>query len=182
MFRRKQKKFTGRESETLKSLKNEINEYVGYDNVNDRSKSDNALRNYLYNIILELIDSYSVVQNQLMQGQLLSTWPASNQILNMFNNLRTLLTSDVYRHSTFFETPDISENIEISVLYLLESETILEMRQIKENVSLISKKLEDLDLLNIENDIFQIKNDVDAVNSTISDRAELIASFEIVGF
>ena len=134
------------------------------------------------NIILELINSYSVVKNQLMQGQLLSTWPASNQILTMLSDLRTLLTSDVYRHSTFFETPNISDNIEISVLYLLESETILEIRSIKENVAEISKKLEDLDLLNIENEIFKIKSDVEAVNTTISDRAELIASFEIVGF
>ena len=182
MFRKKPKKFTGRESETLKSLKNYIKEYVGYDDVNDRTKSDKALRTHLYNFILELIDSYSVVQNQLMQGQLLSTWPASNQILNMLNSLRTLLTSDVYRHSTFFETPDISENIEISVLYLLESETILEIRQIRENVKLISKKLEDLDLLDIENDIFKVQSDIEAVQTTISDRAELIASFEIVGF
>ncbi|OLS28813.1 MAG: hypothetical protein HeimC2_04140 [Candidatus Heimdallarchaeota archaeon LC_2] len=182
MFRKKQKKFSGRESETLKSLKNTLDGYEGYDNVKDRTKSDRALRTYLLNLMLDLIDSFSMVKNQLMQGQLLSTWPASNQVLTMLNDLRTLLTSDVYRHSTFFETPNISDNIEISVLYLLESETILEIRSIKENISTVSKKLEALDLLNIENEIFKIKSDIEAVNTTISDRAELIASFEIVGF
>lgn len=182
MFKRKQKKFTGGESETLKSLKNTIKDYEGYDNVKDRSQSDRALRNYLYDMILELINSYSIVQNQLMQGQLLSTWSASNQILTMLNDLRTLLTSDVYRHSTFFETPDISENIEISVLYLLESETILEFRSTKEDIQNASEKLEALDLLNIERDIYKIKSNIEEINTTISDRAELIASFEIVGF
>ena len=182
MFKRKQKKFTGGESETLKSLKNTIKDYEGYDNVKDRSRSDRALRNYLYDMILELINSYSIVQNQLMQGQLLSTWSASNQILTMLNDLRTLLTSDVYRHSTFFETPDISENIEISVLYLLESETILEFRSTKEDIHNASEKLTALDLLNIERDIYKIKSNIEEINTTISDRAELIASFEIVGF
>ena len=117
-----------------------------------------------------------------MQGQLLSTWAASNQILTMLNVLRSLLTSDVYRHSTFFETPDISENIEISVLYLLESETILEFRATKEDIQNVSKKLEALDLFDIEKDIFKIKSNIEEINTTISDRAELIASFEIVGF
>lgn len=182
MFKRKQKKFTGGESETLKSLRNTIKDYMGYDNVKDRSKSDRALRNYLYDMILDLINSYSIVQNQLMQGQLLSTWPASNQILTMLNELRTLLTSDVYRHSTFFETPDISENIEISVLYLLESETILEFRSTKEDIQNASRKLESLDLSNIERDIYKIKSNIEEISTTISDRAELIASFEIVGF
>ncbi|MCE7733439.1 MAG: hypothetical protein GPJ54_01085 [Candidatus Heimdallarchaeota archaeon] len=182
MFKRKQKKFTGSESETLKSLKNTIKEYAGYDNVKDRSQSDRALRNYLYDMILDLINAYSNVQNQLMQGQLLSTWSASNQILTMLNDLRTLLTSDVYRHSTFFETPDISENIEISVLYLLESETILEFRSTKDDIQKVSEKLEALDLLDIERDIYRIKSNIEEINTTISDRAELIASFEIVGF
>jgi len=182
MFKRKQKKFTSGESDTLKSLKNTIKNYAGYDDVKDRSQTDRALRNYLYDLILDLINAYSTVKNQLMQGQLLSTWAASNQILNMLNVLRSLLTSDVYRHSTFFETPDVSENIEISVLYLLESETILEFRATMEDVQNVSKKLEALDLFDIEKDIFKIKNNIEEINTTISDRAELIASFEIVGF
>ena len=182
MFKRKQKKFTGGESETLKSLRNTIKDYTGYDDVKDRSPSDRALRNYLYDLILDLINSYSNVQNQLMQGQLLSTWSSSNQILTMLNTLRTLLTSDVYRHSTFFETPDISENIEISVLYLLESETILEMRSTKKDIQTVSEKLIALDLFDIEKDILKIKSNIEEVNQTIADRAELIASFEIVGF
>jgi hypothetical protein len=132
--------------------------------------------------MLDLINSYSTVKNQLMQGQLLSTWSASNQILTMLNDLRTLLTSDVYRHSTFFETPDVSENIEISVLYLLESETILEIRSIKEDIAKVSEKLTALDLFDIEKDIFSIKSNLEEVRTIISDRAELIASFEIVGF
>ncbi|MHA2276292.1 MAG: hypothetical protein ACXAC2_11015, partial [Candidatus Kariarchaeaceae archaeon] len=136
----------------------------------------------LYDLMLDLINSYSTVKNQLMQGQLLSTWSASNQILTMLNDLRTLLTSDVYRHSTFFETPDVSENIEISVLYLLESETILEIRSIKEDIAKVSEKLTALDLFDIEKDIFSIKSNLEEVRTIISDRAELIASFEIVGF
>ncbi|MHA2027883.1 MAG: hypothetical protein ACW99A_12165 [Candidatus Kariarchaeaceae archaeon] len=182
MFKRKQKKFTGGESETLKSLRNNIKEYTGYDDVKNRTTTDKALRNYLYDLMLDLINSYSTVKNQLMQGQLLSTWSASNQILTMLNDLRTLLTSDVYRHSTFFETPDVSENIEISVLYLLESETILEIRSIKEDIAKVSEKLTALDLFDIEKDIFSIKSNLEEVRTIISDRAELIASFEIVGF
>jgi hypothetical protein len=182
MFRKKQKKFTGGESETLKSLRNTIKDYAGYDDVRDRATTDKALRNYLYDLMLDLINSYSTVQNQLMQGQLLSTWSASNQILTKLNDLRTLLTSDVYRHSTFFETPDVSENIEISVLYLLESETILEIRSTKEDITKVSEKLTALDLFDIEKDIFSIKSNIEEISTTISDRAELIASFEIVGF
>ena len=83
--------------------------------------------------------------------------------------------------STFFETPDVSEHLEISVLYLLESETILEMRSVKEKMDATTEKLQNLDLMDIEHDILNIKATIESVHLTISDRAELIASFEIVG-
>ncbi|MHA2251559.1 MAG: hypothetical protein ACXAD7_14440 [Candidatus Kariarchaeaceae archaeon] len=169
------------DNETQNSLRKTIEDYIGYDDVKDRAKTDKGLRNFLYTILLDLIDTYSIVQNQLMQAQLLSTWSASNAILAMLNELRNLLTTDVYRHSTFFETPNVSENLEISVLYLLESETILTIKDVKENMLKVSQKLTDLDLFEIERDIFVIRDNIEEVKLTISDRAELIASFEIVG-
>lgn len=180
MFGRK-KKSADSSNETLNSLRKEIHNYSDYDDVKNRDKTDRALRKYLYDIILELIDAYTAVQNHLMQGQLLSTWSASNQILTLLNELRTLLTSDVYRHSTFFETPDVSENIEISIIYLLESETILSLRAVLEKMKATAEKLANLDLYDIEKDIYSIKSEIDEIHQTISDRAELIASFEIVG-
>ncbi len=169
------------EDDTLRSLRKTIDEYLGYDNVRERGQTDKALRNYLYNLILEMINTYSTIQTQLMQSQLLSTWTASNAIIAMLNELRSLLITDVYRHSTFFETPIVSENLEISVLYLLESETILTITDIKEKMESVIQKLEALELFEIERDIFQIKSNLEEVSLTISDRAELIASFEIVG-
>ncbi|MHA2090470.1 MAG: hypothetical protein ACW98K_06385 [Candidatus Kariarchaeaceae archaeon] len=169
------------DNETLKALRKTIDSYIGYDDVNDRAQSDKSLRNLLYGYVLDLIDTYSLVQNQLMQGQLLSTWSASNAILAMLNDLRNLLTSDVYRHSTFFETPDVSDNLDLSVIYLLESETILSIQSTKDEMVSVLNKLEALELFEIEKDIFQIKQHIEEIKIIISDRAELIASFEIVG-
>jgi hypothetical protein len=99
----------------------------------------------------------------------------------MLNELRNLLTSDVYRHSTFFETPDVSDNLDLSVIYLLESETILSIQSTKDEMVSVLNKLEALELFEIEKDIFQIKQHIEEIKIIISDRAELIASFEIVG-
>ena len=180
MFKRKSKQGVG-ESETLKSLRNTMKGYIGYNEVRERGPTDKALRNYLYSLVLNMIDKYSQVQNQLMQGQLLSTWSSSNQILTMLTDLRNFLSSDVYRHSTFFETPNIFDNIEVSILYLLESETILEMRSLIDLMEKTAERLKNLDLTDIEQNILAIRDSVIEVKTTITDRAELIASFEIVG-
>lgn len=179
--------FSGKEknldtdNETLKSLRKTVEGYVGYNDVRNRKQTDEAIRKFFYERVLELINEYSKVQNQLMQSQMLSTWHASNEILSMLNELRTLLTTDVYRHSTFFETPDVSDSLELTVIYVLESETILEIRDIKDDTTKIYNKLIDIDLLDIEKEVFRVKNQIEEVKATISDRAELIASFELVG-
>jgi len=166
---------------TLQSLRTTIDNYIGYENVKNRKQTDQGIRKYWYDLVLQILDNYSKVQNELMKGQLLSTWPASNAIINNLKELRTLLSSDVYRHSTFFETPDVSDSLDIEVIYVLESETILEMRDILGEIEKVKKKLDEMELLDIEKDVFRIKDMVDEVNTTISDRAELIASFELVG-
>ncbi|MHA2503611.1 MAG: hypothetical protein ACXAE3_12160 [Candidatus Kariarchaeaceae archaeon] len=154
---------------------------MGYEDVKVRKATDEGIRKYWYDQTLLLIDEYSKVQNQLMQGQLLSTWPASNAILTMLNDLRTVLSTDKYRHSTFFETPDVSDSLDLEVIYVLESETILQLRDILDDIHKMSAKLRDLELLDIEKDVFAVKEYIEEVKTTITDRAELIASFELVG-
>ena len=55
------------------------------------------------------------------------------------------------------------------------------MRSVKEKMDITTGKLQNLDLMDIEQDILNIKSTIESVHLTISDRAELIASFEIVG-
>lgn len=175
-------KYSETTDETLKSLRKAINGYVDYETLSARRQTDQVFRRYLVDLTLELRSIYSSIQNQLMQGQILSAWSASNQILKFLDETKKILVEDVYRHSTFFDTPDVSANLEISVLYILESETILELNSIKENMNRVIQRLQNLDLLDIEKDIYKIKTDISEVYQTISDRAELIASYEIIAF
>lgn len=182
MFKRKKKSRTDiQTSETLVSIQNTIKGYSHYTDKRGRTETDKLLRTYLYNNLTELYDLYSKVHHQLMQAQILSAWQASNQIMTSIKELRTFLTQDVYRHSTFFEAKDISTIIEISVVYILESEIILSINSLQKLSSTIYENLINVDMLDIEKNILRFQKNMNEVSVAIRDRAELIASFELVG-
>ena len=182
MFKRKKKSRTDiQTSDTLRSIQDTIKGYSQYEGKKERTETDKLLRTYLYNNLTELYDLYSNVHQQLMQAQILSAWQASNQIMSSIQELRTFLTQDVYRHSTFFDANDISTIIEISVVYILESEIILSINSLKKLSATIFDKLINVEMLDIEKNILQFQKDMNEVSVAIKDRAELIASFELVG-
>ncbi|MDH5401033.1 MAG: hypothetical protein OEY49_00970 [Candidatus Heimdallarchaeota archaeon] len=170
------------DNQTLNGLRRAIPNYIGYDGLKERKSSDNAYRSFLYDKVIKLVDGYSAVQTHLMRNQLLSTWSISNEILNMLTQMRNILSTDVYRHSTFFDTANVSDILDLSVIYVLESETIVTSSEVVDKVQIINDKLSNLELQNIEQDILATKSDIKEIYTIISDRAELIASFELVGF
>ncbi len=167
-------------SQTLNALRSFIDDYVDYDDQSDRAKTDKAVRHHLINQVLGLITDFSKIQNSLMKGQMLSTWSISNSTGETLKKLRAILSADVYRHSTFFESSDVSILLELTVLYTLEHECILQLNKLKKEMTEVNEKLVNLDMFDMEGDIIKMRNAVRAVYKDLSDRAELIASFEIV--
>lgn len=183
VFKRKNK--GGKDSisnSTLRSLRDTIKGYSRYDVKADRKNTDEALRTYLHAGITELYDEFSQVANQLMRSQILSAWQAGNLILKELQGLRGFLVADVYRHSTFFDAIDVSSIIEISVIYIIESEIILTIDACKILARKINEEIANVMLENVEKDVMALKKNIDGFSRAIRDRAELIASFELVGF
>jgi ribosomal protein S8 len=167
-------------SQTLKELRELIDDYIDYEDQSDRLKSDKAVRFFLINQVLGLMTDFSKIQNSLMKGQMLSTWSLSNSIGEILKKLRAVLSTKNYSSSTFFESSDVSVLLEVTVLYTLEHECILQLNKLKKEMQDINTRLESLDMFDMETDIVKIRNAIRAVHKDLSDRAELIASFEIV--
>jgi hypothetical protein len=74
----------------------------------------------------------------------------------------------------------VSVLLEITVLYTLEHECILQLNKLTKEMQDINVRLENLDMFDMESDIVKIRNAIRGVYKDLSDRAELIASFEIV--
>ena len=180
MFRKKKSPMKKAASQSLNELRSFIDEYVDYEDQSDRTKTDKAVRHHLINQVLGLITEFSKIQNSLMKGQMLSTWSISNSIGETLKKLRGVLSVDVYRHSTFFESNDVSVLLELSVLYTLEHECILQLNKLKKDMQETNQRLENLDMFDMEGDIVGMRKAIRAVYKDLSDRAELIASFEIV--
>ena len=73
-------------------------------------------------------------------------------------------------------------NFEISVIYILESEVILTLEQLSDLIERIYQGLINIEMSDIEKDILLVRRNVKQVTSAIKDRAELISSYELVGF
>ncbi len=194
-FRRgkKKDKVKSYESDTHKSLVKKIPGYRSYEDVNERLETDKAIRNYLYQQLLEVMDLWTNASSLLLQQQVTEAWRTGNVIKNTLEKISKLLTADnfdIYRHSTFFETTEVSEWIDVPVLYTLESEMVLILDSMKEEI------MEIIDLLNTPNrlpskkettkkaleEIEKLLTNCNELYVMISDRAELLASFEIVLF
>ncbi len=169
------------QNSTHKSLIKTIDGYEGYEGKNERKNTDEALRVYLHSIITDLYDEFSKVANQLMQAQILSAWQAANIIMKEIQSLRSFLSEDKYRHSTFFDANDVSSIIEISVIYIIESEIILTINASKDIAIQIYDDIININMENVEKNVMKLKRNIDGFSRSIRDRAELIASFEIVG-
>ena len=194
-FRRgkKKDKVKSYESDTHKSLVKKIPGYRSYEDVNERLETDKAIRNYLYQQLLEVMDLWTNASSLLLQQQVTEAWRTGNMIKNTLEKISKLLTADnfdIYRHSTFFETTEVSEWIDVPVLYTLESEMVLILDSMKEEI------MEIIDFLNTPNrlpskkeatkkaleEIERLLTNCNELYVMISDRAELLASFEIVLF
>ena len=180
MFRKKKSPMRKAASQTLKELRSFIPDYVDYEDQSDRTKTDKAVRYHLINQVLGLITDFSVIQNSLMKGQMLSTWSISNSISETLKKIRAILGKDVYRHSTFFESSDVTILLELTVLYTLEHECILQLNKLKKEMVEINQRLDNLDMFDMEGDIVKMRSAIRAIYKDLSDRAELIASFQIV--
>ncbi|MCY3412335.1 MAG: hypothetical protein INQ03_11930 [Candidatus Heimdallarchaeota archaeon] len=182
MFKRKKKSSADIiQDETLKSLRKIIKGYEHYKEKDVRKSTDEALRAYFYDRMVELSDIYSKVHGQLLSAQILSAWQASNYIQKELQDLRKYLSDDVYRHSTFFEANDVTSIIEISIIYILESETLLTIENCKSLSEKIYEDLVNVNMLEVEKEILQLQRAIREISNNIKDRGELIASFELVG-
>lgn len=173
------------DSETHKSLINTISGYKSYEDVKKRYETDQAIRKFLYNKVINLTDTFSKINTYLMQNQMLATWKAANDIKNKLDELQVKLlapNADIYRHSTFFDTPDVSEWLDIPVIYVIESEMIVLTADLKKEMEMTLSELSNRNLDEIANLVGKIRADVSELYTMIMDRAELFASFEIVKF
>jgi hypothetical protein len=185
VFRRGNKKELKYVDETQKSLVNKVPNYKGYENVKDRNPTDKAIRKYLSLKVDENINLFSTVTQKLLQHQILSTWKYSDEIKQKLEQLAKTLNAkdtDIYRHSTFFDTPKVEEWIDIPVLYILESEMIIICDSLRRSLTNLLDQLLGDNLSDVESKIKSVRADVSELHTMVLDRAELLASFEIVGF
>lgn len=190
--RRKKSDVKSFESENHQALMSLIKGYKSYSNVKVRQETDKALRNHLYEKVISLQHKFTETNTFLMEKQYVRTWKAVNDIKTSFDDIKKILlakNTDVYRHSTFFETPDVSEWIDVPVIYIIETEMILTIedtdRLLDQIKNLISgnTNIEVADVIpSVEKLILEIAKAVSDLYGMIWERAELIASFEIVGF
>lgn len=157
--------------------------YQSYETPEERKKTDQAFREFMYLQLLDMIDLFSRIKNYLLQLQILSTWHASEQISRQLKEMKWLLTApkdDVYRHSTFFDSPIIEEWIDINVLYIIESEMILVAEETKNHMKEVLSRFEKEETALIEKEIMLIQKNVNELATSLKERAELLASFEIM--
>ena len=171
-----------------------IPEYRAYGKVEDRLDTDKSIRNFLYSKMLELADHFTNTTTLLLQRQILELWRYSNDIKSWIGKINKFLTAknnDIYRHTTFFITPDVSEWIDIPVIYKLETDIILLTDSLNSNIEKLNLDLDgvisgeeapDSVMSKLSKSIASIYQDVKKLHKLISDRAELISSFEIVAF
>lgn len=184
LFRKKNKsKKKQYSSEIHKSLNQKVKGYESYDSPEERKKTDLAFREYLYEQVIEMVKYFAQIKDYLIRLQILSTWSAAESITKNLNRMKYLLTAkndEVYRHSTFFDSPKISEWIEISVLYIIESEMILIADEILRQMKDMLEGFQKEEAMQIELKIMEIEKGVRELTSSLNERAELIASFEIM--
>lgn len=157
--------------------------YVSYETPEERLKTDQAFKEFLYTQLLDLIDIFSRIKGYLLQLQILSTWHASEQITKRLQEMKWILTAsndEVYRHSTFFDSPKVEEWIDINVLYIIESEMILVAEDIKNHMKTVLERFEREETAQIEKEIMIIQKNVNELATSLKERAELLASFEIM--
>ncbi len=182
-FKRKKTSQAEFSSTAHKSLVGRIKGYKSYTTPENRQQTDLALRKHLHLELLEVKDLFSKIKNKLMRLQILSTWPRAENISKQLDKLIWLMTapnSDVYRHSTFFDSPRIDEWIEVNVFYILESEAILQLEEVKNEMKRILERFENGDTGMIEKEIIFLSEKIDELYTSLMDRAELIASMEIM--
>ncbi len=182
-FFRRKKKQRGYTSEIHKSMVQKIKGYVSYETPEERLKTDQAFREFLYLQLLNISDLFSRIKGYLLQLQILSTWHASEQISKQLQEMKWLLTApkeEVYRHSTFFDSPKVKEWIDINVLYIIESEMILVSEDIKKHMRTVLERFEGEETALIEKEIMIIHKNVNELATSLKERAELLASFEIM--
>ena len=174
------------------TLVESVEGYRSYDVRDDRHKTDTAIRKHLLSSIAKIVELQAKSATFLLTKKILGGWHASNETDKYLASLKKLLdikNVDIYRHTTFFMTSDISPWIDVPVIYDLEVEMILltetlftSLTQLIEALSLFQLTPESATQPELEALAIKVAKNVKTLYSMVSERAELLSSFEIVTF
>ncbi len=163
--------------EILKKLRKAIPEYKEYERLDNRDPTDRCYRVHLLTEMQEVTDIMKECHQLLIQAQVLATWSTVEQILGTLGTMTRMVESPDYRFSTFFETT-VLEGIEVDIIYELENTTLEQLTTVKSKAIEARGRLKVLDIDGIGDDIISIGRDIGSAHHLISDRTELITSFE----
>ncbi len=181
-FKRKKKEIQP-SSIAHNSLIKIIPNYRGYEILNNRKITDEAIRGYFASLILDLKNKFTKINTILLTRKMLNVWNLSSVVLKKLEEINVLMTAsmdDVYGHSTFFDSEKIEDWIEVSVFYVLETESLSFINQIQQQIDEVLEYLQHDKIFSIEKSLLDLKKNIDEVYYLLHDRAELISSFEIM--
>lgn len=159
----------------LHHLKQQIENYQGYAEVDSRQKSDKEMRLFLINKIRELVEklahNYSTDNSKAkdrLESLLSST---SRKLVTIHQSLKT----PTYIEEAFFQTATIPE-AQLDRIYNLEDNMLLETKSIRDELEDLLKDKKDRDA--IEDHFIHIDAYVDNINQALFEREALILGDE----
>ncbi len=181
LFKRKKQEEFMETSEVIKDIKRKIPEYKGYRDLEDRLETDKQFRSYIVKQLKDISNDFAEIVGKLIEVRMLNAWGTCDKILKEIKEIEKKVRAPDYRHTTFFENPRL-EGLDISVIYILESEAFKILDDIKVIGEEILGYLREANYENIDQLISQVFQLTNNLIKLLNDRIELIASFEIIGF
>ena len=181
IFKRKKQQTFAEGSEVIKEIRKYISEYKGYDDVNYRLESDKMFRSGLVKKLRKISNNFAEIVGKLIEMRLLNAWGLCEKALKELKDVESKLTNPDYRHTTFFDNPNL-EGLDITVIYVLETEAFTLLDDMEVLTEEIMGKLREASFDEIDQLVSRLVQLASSLVKLLTDRIELIASFEIIGF
>ena len=167
-------------SEALKILSANIENYLGYKNLEHRKESDIAFRTKLIVILRNTGDMMSQVHELLIHSQLLTSWGPAGIVVKKISDLRKETKNTDYKYSTFFDVDEVEgeHGIDLSILYLLEIDILDNTEELKDKITDVKTNLEEMMLDTVENNIANLMTLSRNLFDRFNERNELLRAFE----
>ncbi len=181
LFKRKKETAFAESSAVIKDLRKIIPNYQGYENVEDRLETDKLFRSHIVAKLRNISNIFAEIVGKLIEMRMLNAWGVCDRALRELKEIEAKVREPDYKHTTFFDNPTL-EGLDVSVLYLLESEAFALLEDMKVLTEDTLGRLREANFENIDQLVARLVQLANSLVQLLGDRIELIASFEIIGF